>query len=146
MLQIISENSQWASTGAVCIVWLVFTADSRTEGLHVLLTKSNSCHCNAHTGCMYPIQPLLMSVLKYLCRCSLVKNEHMQNPVNFKYQIPGKHVPTPHPLTGRAVWWLLNASLVARVSVSWFWTHQWNSATSYKCCLLVSEKALPHKM
>ena len=50
---IISDDSHWAETMAVCIVRLIFSSDSRTGRLHLLLTASKSCHCIAR---MYFIQ------------------------------------------------------------------------------------------
>ena len=58
-MQMISDDGHQASTRAVCVVWLISAADSRTERLCVLLTASNSRHCIAHT-CL--IEPSLMSV------------------------------------------------------------------------------------
>ena len=46
-MQIISDDGHWASARFVCVVRLVFTADSRTKRLHLLLTASNSRHCIA---------------------------------------------------------------------------------------------------
>ena len=48
-MQIMSDDDHPTSARAVQVVWLVSTADSRTEGLHLLLTASNSGHCTAHT-------------------------------------------------------------------------------------------------
>jgi len=42
---IISDDNHRASAWSVRIVLLVFTTDSRTKRLCVLLTASNSCHC-----------------------------------------------------------------------------------------------------
>ena len=39
-------------------------------------------------------------------------------------------VPRPHPLTRKVVWWPLSDSLVVLSQQSWYWTTQWNSATS----------------
>ena len=57
-VRIISDNGHRAGARAVRVVRLVPTADSRIEGLHLLLKASNSHHCIAHT---YLIQPLLVS-------------------------------------------------------------------------------------
>ena len=57
-MRIISYDGEWASVRAVHVLWLISTADSRTERLRVLLTASTSPHCTAH---MYLIQPSLMS-------------------------------------------------------------------------------------
>ena len=39
-------------------------------------------------------------------------------------------VPRPHPPTRKGVWWPLSNSLVLLSQQSWYWTTQWNSATS----------------
>ena len=53
-MRIVSDDSHWASTRAVCVVRLVHMADSRTERLRLQLTASNSRHFIAP---MYLIQP-----------------------------------------------------------------------------------------
>ena len=55
---IISDDGHRASASAVCVARFVSMADSRTGGLHVLLTVSNSRHYIAR---MCLIQPSLMS-------------------------------------------------------------------------------------
>jgi len=57
-MQIISDDGHWAETRAVCIVRLIFSSDSRTGRLHLLLTASNSRHCIAH----YVLYPVVIGV------------------------------------------------------------------------------------
>ena len=54
-MPIISDDDQRTSAMAVRVVRLVFTADSRTEKLCVLLTASNSHHCIARTCLIQPV-------------------------------------------------------------------------------------------
>ena len=39
-------------------------------------------------------------------------------------------MPRPHPLMRKGVWWTLSNFLVVPSQQSWYWTTQWNSATS----------------
>ena len=90
-IQIIADDDHQASTRAVCVLRLIFTADSRTEILCVLLPVSITHHivvscrevecllsANGSVAlgpscivCMYPILLLLISAMSALGACVL---------------------------------------------------------------------------